>query len=75
MQLDLAHQDVKSDLAMTKTALWAEYHELVLQLNGIEQINFALHARLMARNNKRLVRVAMATLTNMARYGPKIPHQ
>ena len=75
MQLNPAHKDVGSDLAMAKTALWAEYHELVLQLNGIEQTNSALHARLMAKNEKRLVLVAVATLTNMARYGPQSPRQ
>ena len=75
MQLALAHKDVGSDLAMAKNALWAEYHELVLQLNGIEQTNSALHARLMAKNEKRLVLVAVATLSNMARYGPQSPRQ
>ena len=75
MQLDLVHQDVESDLAVAKNALWAEYHELVLQLNGIEQTNSALHARLMAKNEKRLVLVAMAKLTNMVHYGPQTPRQ
>ena len=75
MQLDLAHKDVRSDLAMAETALWAKYHELVLDLNGIEITNSALHARLMAKNEKRLVLVAVATLSNMARYGPQSPRQ
>ena len=75
MQLDLAHKDVESDLAMAKTALWAEYHKLILELNDIETTNSALHARLMAKNEKRLVLVAMAKLTNMVHYGPQTPRQ
>ena len=75
MQLALAHKDVGSDLAMAKTALWAEYHELVLQLNGIEQTNSALHARLMEKNEKRLVLVAVAKLTNMVHDDPQTPRQ
>ena len=75
MQLDLVHQDVESDLAMAKTALWAEYHELVLELKDIESTNSALHARLMAKNEKRLVLVAVTKLTNMVHYGPQTPRQ
>ena len=74
MQVDLAHTGMGSDLAMARTALWAEFHELVLQLNGIEQTNSALYAKLMAENRMRLVLVAVATLTNMARHGPPSPH-
>ena len=74
MQVDLTRTGMGSDLAMARTALWAEYHELVLQLNGIEQTNSALYAKLMAENRMRLVLVAVATLTNMARHGPPSPH-
>ena len=73
MQVDLTHTGMGSDLAMARTALWAEYHELILQLNDIEQTNYSLYARLMAEDRKRLVLVAVATLTNMARYGPQSP--
>ena len=75
MQLNPAHKDVGSDLAMAKTALWAEYHELVLELKDIESTNSALHARLMAKNEKRLVLVAVTKLTNMVHYGPQTPRQ
>ena len=75
MQLDLALKDVGSDLAMAKNALWAEYHELVLELKDIESTNSALHARLMAKNEKRLVLVAVTKLTNMVHYGPQTPRQ
>ena len=67
MQLDLVHQDVESDLAVAKNALWAEYHELVLELKDIETTNSALHARLMAKNEKRLVLVAVEKIK---KYGP-----
>ena len=74
MQVDLTHTGMGSGLAMARTALWAEYHELILQLNDIEQTNYSLYARLMAEDRKRLVLVAVATLTNMARHGPPSPH-
>ena len=74
MQVDLTHTGMGSGLAMARTALWAEFHELVLQLNGIEKTNSALYARLMTENRIRLVLVAVATLTNMARQGPPSPH-
>ena len=75
MQLDLVQNDVESDLAMAKAALWAQYHELVLELKDIETTNSALHARLMAKNEKRLVLVAVAKLTNMVHDGPQTPRQ
>ena len=74
MQVDLTHTGMESDLVMARTALWAEFHELVLQLNGIEQTNSALYARLMTEARMRLVLVAVATSTNMARLGPPSPH-
>ena len=74
MQVDLTRTGMGSDLAMARTALWAEYHELVLQLNGIEQTNSALYARLMTEARMRLVLVAVATSTNMAQHGPPSPH-
>ena len=75
MQLDLVQNDVESDLAMAKAALWAEYHELVLELKDIETTNSALHARLMEKNEKRLVLVAVAKLTNMVHDDPQTPRQ
>ena len=73
MQVDMTHTGMDC-LAMARTALWAEFLELVLQLNGIEKTNSALYARLMTENRIRLVLVAVATLTNMARQGPPSPH-
>ena len=75
MQLDLVQNDVESDLAMAKAALWAKYHELVLELKDIETTNSALHARLMEKNEKRLVLVAVAKLTNMIHDDPQTPRQ
>ena len=67
MQPDLVQNDVEPDLAITKAALWAEHHELVLELKDIETTNSALHARLMAKNEKRLVLVAVEKIK---KYGP-----
>ena len=75
MQLNLVQPEVESDLAMAKAALWAEYHELVLELKDIETTNSALHARLMEKNEQRLVLVAVANLTNMVHDGPQTPRQ
>ena len=67
MQSNLVQNDVEPDLAITKAALWAEHHELVLELKDIETTNSALHARLMAKNEKRLVLVAVEKIK---KYGP-----
>ena len=75
MQLDLVQPEVESDLAMAKAALWAEYHELVLELKNIEKTNAALHARLTDKNEKRLILVAVATLTDMVQDDPQHPCQ
>ena len=75
MQLDLVQSDVESDLAMAKAALWAEYHELVLELKNIEKTNAALHARLTDKNEKRLILVAVVTLTDMVQNDPQHPCQ
>ena len=75
MQSNLVQNDVEPDLAITKAALWAEHHELVLELKDIETTNSALHARLMAKNEERLVLVAVANLKNMVHDGPQTPRQ
>ena len=75
MQLNLVQPEVESDLAMAKAALWAEYHELVLELKNIEKTNAALHARLTDKNEKRLILVAVATLTDMVQDDPQHPCQ
>ena len=75
MQPDLVQYNVEPDLAITKAILWAEHHELVLELNDIETTNSALHARLMAKNERRLVLVAVAKLQNMVHDGPHTPRQ
>ena len=74
MQVDLTHAGMGSGLAMARTALWAEFHELVLQLNGIEKTNSALYARLMTEARMRSVLVVEATSTDMARHCPPSPH-
>ena len=75
MQPDLVQNDVEPDLAITKAALWAEHHELVLELKDIETTNSALHARLMAKNEKRLELVAVGKLRDMVHNGPRTPRQ
>ena len=69
----MTHTGMESYLAMTKTTLWAEFRELVLQLNDIERTNSALYARLMAEARRRLVLVVEATSTDMARHCPPSP--
>ena len=73
MQLNLVQPEEESDLDMAKAALWAEYHELVLELKNIEKTNAALHARLTDKNEKRLILVAVATLTDMVQDDPQHP--
>ena len=75
MQPDLVQDDVEPDLAITKAALWAEHHELILELNGIETTNSALHAKLMARNEERMELVAAGKLRDMVHDGPRTPRQ
>ena len=75
MQPELVPDNVEPDLAITKAALWAEHHELILELNGIETTNSALHARLMAKNEKRLELVAIGKLRDMVHDGPRTPRQ
>ena len=73
MQVDLTHTGMESDLAMARTALWAEFHELVLQLNDIERTNSALYTRLMAEARMRSVFMADAASTDMVRHYPPSP--
>ena len=47
-QFGTTHIDMESDLAKTRFTLWAEFHDLVLKLMDIAQINSALHARLLS---------------------------
>ena len=54
-QLDTTHIDVESGLAKTRYALWAEYHDLVLKLLDIAQINSALHARLLCGGHHKII--------------------
>ena len=75
MQPDLVQNDVEPDLAITKAALWAEHHELVLELNDIEITNSALHARLMAKNEERLELVAIGKSRDRVHDGPRTPRQ
>ena len=73
MQVCMTHTGMASDLAMTRTTLWAEFRELVLQLIDIERTNSALYARLMAEAGMRLVLVVEAASTDMARHCPPSP--
>ena len=73
-QAGMTHTGMESGLAMTRTTLWAEFRELVLQLNDIEQTNSALYARLMTEARMRLALIVEATSTDMARHCPPSPH-
>ena len=75
MQPELIQGNVEPDLAITKAALWAEHHELILELNDIETTNSALHAKLMAKNEERLELVAVGKLRDMVHDGPRTPRQ
>ena len=69
----MTHKGMGPDLAMTRTALLAEFRELVLQLNDIEQTNSALYARLMAEARIRSVFMVDAASTDMVRHYPPSP--
>ena len=73
-QAGMTHTGMESGLALTRTTLWAEFRELVLQLNDIEQTNSALYARLMTEARMRLALIVEATSTDMARHCPPSPH-
>ena len=73
MQVGMTHKGIGSDLAMTRATLWAEFRELVLQLNEIERTNSALYARLMAEARMRSVFMVEAASTDMARHYPPSP--
>ena len=74
MQVGMTHTGMESYLAMTKTTLWAEFRELVLQLNDIERTNSALYTRLMAEARMRSVFMVDAASTDMVRhYQPSPP--
>ena len=73
MQVGMTHKGIGSDLAMTRATLWAEFRELVLQLNDIEQTNSALYARLMAEARIRSVFMVDAVSTDMVRHYPPSP--
>ena len=75
MQPELIQGNVDPDLAITKAALWAEHHELILELNDIETTNSTLHAKLMAKNEERLELVAAGKLMDMVHDGPRTPRQ
>ena len=53
-QFGTTHIDMESDLAKTRFTLWAEFHDLVLKLMDIAQINSALHARLLSRGQNEI---------------------
>ena len=73
MQVGMTHKGIASDLAMTRATLWAEFRELVLQLNDIEQTNSALYARLMAEAKMRSNFIINAASTDMVRHYPPSP--
>ena len=73
MQVGMTHTGMASDLAMTRTTLWAEFRELVLQLIDIERTNSALYARLMAEARMRSVFMVDAASTDMVRHYPPSP--
>ena len=70
MQVGMTHKGIGSDLAMTRATLWAEFGELVLQLNDIERTNSALYARLMAEAKMRSDFMINAASTDMVRHYP-----
>ena len=73
MQVGMTHTGIGSDLAMTRATLWAEFRDLVLKLNDIEQTNSALHARLMAEAKMRSNFIINAASTDMVRHYPPSP--
>ena len=73
MQVGMTHKGIGSDLAMTRATLWAEFRELVLQLNDIERTNSALYARLMAEAKMRSDFMINAASTDMVRHYPPSP--
>ena len=73
MQVGMTHRGIGSDLAMTRATLWAEFRELVRQLNDIEQTNSALYARLMAEAKMRSDFMINAASTDMVRHYPPSP--
>ena len=70
MQVGMTHKGIASDLAMTKATLWAEFRDLVLKLNDIEQTNSALYARLMAEAKIRSDFMINAASTDIVRHYP-----
>ena len=73
MQVGMTRKGIASGLAMAKATLWAEFRDLVLQLNDIEQTNSALYARFMAEARMRSVFMADAASTDMVRQYPPSP--
>ena len=73
MQVGMTHKGIGSDLAMTRATLWAEFRDLVLKLNDIEQTNSALYARLMAEAEMRSDFMINAASTDMVRHYPPSP--
>ena len=71
MQIGTTHTDMESDLAKTRSTLWAEFHDLVLKLMNIAQTNSALHARLLAEAKMRSNFIL--TATDMVRHFPPSP--
>ena len=54
-QFGTTHIDMESDLAKTRYALWAEYHDLVLKLMDIARINSALHAKFLSGGQNEII--------------------
>ena len=75
MQPDLIQGNVEPDLAVTEAALWAEHHELILELNDIETTNSALHAKIMAKNEERMELVGARKWRDMVHDGPRTPRK
>ena len=73
MQFGTTHIDMESDLAKTRSTLWAKFHDLVLKLMNIAQTNSALHARLLAEAKMRSNFILTATSTDMVRRFPPSP--
>ena len=73
MQVGMTHKGIASGLAMTRATLWAEFRDLVLKLNDIEQTNSALYARLMAEAKMRSDFMIHAASTDMVRHYPPSP--
>ena len=75
MQSEFFQNAMGPDLAITKAALWAKHHELILELNDIDTTNSALHARIMAKNEERLELVAIGKSRDRVHDGPRTPRQ